>query len=125
MDSIKTLFFITTAMIIVSCSNADPIQKNERYYQSQLCDELKGQIEYVLFDKTRVDCLTNEYAIEVDWAKKWAESIGQSLYYAKITEKKPAVALILSESKADQRHLARLNSVAKELNIKIFLLNKD
>jgi hypothetical protein len=96
MDSIKTLFFVTTAMIIVSCSSHESIQKNERYYQSQLCDELKGQIEYVLFDKTRVDCLTNEYAIEVDWAKKWAESIGQSLYYAKITEKKPAVALIVS-----------------------------
>lgn len=55
----------------------------------------KGIIEYQLPDRTRVDCLTDEYAIEYDWAKKWAESIGQSMYYSKMTGKKPAVAIII------------------------------
>ena len=32
------------------------------------CD---GQIEYVLEDKTRVDCLTEDFAVEFDFASKW------------------------------------------------------
>lgn len=52
------------------------VKKNEKYYQTEMCQELGGEMEYLLFDKTRVDCLTDEYAIEVDFAKKWAEAIG-------------------------------------------------
>lgn len=57
----------------------------------------RGIIEYQLPDRTRVDCLTDEYAIEYDWAKKWAESIGQAMYYSKMTGKKPAVAIIIRD----------------------------
>ena len=70
---------------------------HERYYQTILCDALGGEMEVVLSDRTRVDCLTEEYAIEVDFAKKWAESVGQALYYAKITGKKPAIGLIVEK----------------------------
>lgn len=37
-------------------------------------------MEYVLPDRTRVDCLTDEYAIEIEFAENWAESIGQAMY---------------------------------------------
>lgn len=77
----------------------------------------KGIVEYRLPDKTRVDCLTDEYAIEFDWAKKWAESIGQSLYYAKMTGKKPAVAIIMKSPK-DERYIKRIEKT--DLGIKIF-----
>ena len=87
-----------------------------------MCNQLKGIMEYKLYDKTRVDCLTDQYAIEVDWAKKWAESIGQSLYYAKITHKKPAVVLIIGNN--DGRFLHRLKVVAEIYNIKIFTIDK-
>ncbi|SFV61282.1 hypothetical protein MNB_SV-9-1436 [hydrothermal vent metagenome] len=99
-------------------------KKHEKYYQTKMCNKLGGKIEYVLFDKTRVDCLTKEYAIEVDWAKKWAEGIGQALYYAEITHKKPAVALIVGD-KRDDKYLKRLKTVAKEFNIKIIILEKE
>ena len=99
-----------------------PDKKNERYYQVKMCNKLRGKIEYRLPDKTRVDCLTREYAIEVDWAKKWAEGIGQALYYANITHKKPAVALIVG--KDDQRYLKRLERVSRELDIKVIILDK-
>ena len=79
-------------------------------------------MEYRLFDRTRVDCLTGEYAIEVDFAKKWAEGIGQSLYYAEVTGKKPGVALIVGEK--DKRYLKRLNRVASKYNIKVFLIKR-
>ena len=81
-----------------------------------------GQIEYILPDKTRVDCLTDEYAIEFDFAKKWAESIGQSLYYAKMTNKKPAVAIIIKKP-SDRKYIDRIKKVDK--NIKIFVIKSQ
>ena len=81
-------------------------------------------MEYVLKDRTRVDCLTDTYAIEVDFAKKWAESIGQSLYYAKMTEREPAIPIIL-DIKKDQRYLKRLNLIAKEYDIRVFVIEKE
>jgi len=79
-------------------------------------------MEYSLFDRTRVDCLTDNYAIEVDFAKKWAEGIGQSLYYSDVTGKSPAVALIVG--KQDKRFLKRLKRIAKKYKIKVFVIEK-
>ena len=67
-------------------------KRYEKYYQTKMCNKLGGIIEYRLKDRTRVDCLTDDYAIEVDFAKKWAESVGQSLFYAQMTKRDPAVA---------------------------------
>lgn len=91
----------------------------EKDYVEAYC---KGQIEYKLKDKTRVDCLTDEYAIEFDWGKKWAESIGQSLYYAKMTGKKPAVALIIKSPK-ELIYAKRIELVDK--NIKVFVIKSN
>lgn len=100
----------------------DSTKKDEKYYQNRVCSEFGGKAEYILFDKTRVDCLTEEYAIEVDFAKKWAEGIGQSLYYAEITNKKPAVALIVGND--DEKYLNRIQTVADKFNIKIIVVDK-
>lgn len=70
----------------------------------------------------RVDCLTDEYAIEVDFAKKWAEAIGQSLYYAQITGKKPAIGFIVENG--DDRYIKRVKTVSEKFEIKIILLEK-
>ena len=77
----------------------------------------KGIKEYTLPDKTRVDCLTDEYAIEFEWGRKWAEGIGQALYYAKMTDKKPAIAIIMLSPK-DERYIKRIEKVEK--GIKVF-----
>jgi len=110
------------ALVFCGCSSA-PMKYHEKHYQTLLCEELSGKVEYILKDRTRVDCLTNEYAIEVDFAKKWAEGIGQSLYYGYMTDKKPAVALIVGEK--DKRYLKRLQKVADELDIKIYKIEKE
>ena len=72
---------------------------NEAYYQELWCSEQKGQMEYVLPDFTRVDCLTEDHAIEFDFANKWAESIGQALHYGMMTGKKPGIVLIIEKPK--------------------------
>ncbi len=69
---------------------------NEAYYQKKWCAN-KGITEYKLPDNTRVDCLTETHAIEFDFAKKWAESIGQSLHYSRMTGKKPGIVLIIEQ----------------------------
>lgn len=92
----------------------------EKYYQNQWCAEHNGATEYVLEDRTRVDCLTDTHAIEFDFAPKWAESVGQSLYYALKTGKKPGVVLILEKPEKDTRHLRRLKALAKKYNITVW-----
>ena len=113
---------VSNLLLFTGCSHASK-KHNERFYQTKLCNKLDGQMEYVLEDRTRVDCLTDEYAIEVDFAKKWAESIGQSLYYAQMTGKKPAVGFIMS--KKENRFLKRLERVAKKFHITIFIIKRE
>lgn len=96
----------------------------EKVYQEHFCKAYGGVTEYKLKDKTRVDCLLQDYAIEVDFASKWAESIGQSLHYALQTSKKPAVLLIMEDKKKDQKYLDRLENVSKRHNINIWIIDK-
>lgn len=93
--------------------------QTEKYYQDQWCTSDFGRKEAILWDMTRVDCLSKDYAIEFDFAKKWAESVGQSLYYSKLTGKSPAVVLILTNL-ADYRYVKRIERL--DSNIKIFLI---
>ena len=119
---IRFVLILFFSLSLIGCSQTTK-KYNEKYYQTLLCDELSGEMEFVLKDRTRVDCLTNEYAIEVDFAKKWAEGIGQSLYYAHMTDKKPAVGLIMDSTK-DRRYYKRIDVIAKEQGIKIFVIEK-
>ncbi len=103
-------FFVFILTLPYNSAHSKNLYK-ESEYQRLWCDRAEGVIEYVLPDRTRVDCLTEEYAVEVDFARKWAEAIGQALYYATITGKRPAVLLIM-EHPTDARYLKRLRRVA-------------
>jgi hypothetical protein len=96
----------------------EPAIPNESYWVQWLIENRyrDGEAECVLFDSTRVDILTPELAIEVDWARKWAEAIGQSLYYAAVTGKKPGVVL-LRRKKTDERYVSRCLAVCAERDI--------
>ena len=120
----KGIIFILLAASILFAGCSDKKKHNEKYYQTQLCNELGGVMEQSLLDRTRIDCLTDEYAIEVDFSKKWAEAVGQSLYYAEMTGKKPAVGFIVGESKTEKRRLKRLEILAKKYDIKIFKIER-
>jgi len=57
--------------------------------QKIIFSELGGEMEKVLEDGTRVDLVFQDEnargpsmrACEIDWAKKWAEGVGQAIYY--------------------------------------------
>lgn len=97
----------------------------EAEYQALWCKENNGVTEYVLDDKARVDCLTDEYAIEFDFANKWAESIGQSLYYGLKTNKKSGIVLIIEDRNKVDRYIKRLDTVTNQYNIKYWLMYED
>lgn len=97
-------------------------QNQESYYQTKWCKQNNGISEYVLPDKARIDCLTKDYAIEFDFAQKWAEGIGQSMYYANVTKKKPAIALIIKSEK-DFKYVRRIQKANKD--IKIILIDEN
>ncbi|PHR55833.1 MAG: hypothetical protein COA44_09330 [Arcobacter sp.] len=118
---IKIFSIILLLLISLQAKNLH----KEKVYQEHFCKKFGGITEYRLEDKTRVDCLIQTHAIEVDFAKKWAESIGQSLYYASKTARKPAVLLIMEDEKRDQKYLDRLEHVSKTHNIDIWIINKD
>tara|TARA_R110002020_G_scaffold46539_12_gene132367 strand:- start:2486 stop:2959 length:474 start_codon:yes stop_codon:yes gene_type:complete len=78
-----------------------PRYGTERYWQDIIHEELSqkdgwGTIEkeYRLDDGTRVDLLLQHQACEIDWADKWAEGIGQSIYYGLKTDRDPLVLLL-------------------------------
>jgi hypothetical protein len=111
--------------IVLVFTGCEHKKHNEKYYQTQLCNNLDGVMEQSLLDRTRVDCLTDEYAIEVDFAKKWAEAVGQSLYYAEMTEKPPGIGFILRDNDKDGRYLKRVKVLARKYQIKIFKIQRE
>lgn len=90
----------------------------EREYVLQHC---AGTTEFILPDRTRVDCLTDEFAIEFDFAQKWAEALGQSLHYAYMTGRTPGIYLIL-ESGKDMRFANILSPLCDVYGIKLELI---
>ena len=49
---------------------------------------------------------------------KWAEAIGQALYYAAMTGRKPGIVVIM-EKPTDSRYLKRLRAVTEGIPIKV------
>ena len=114
--------FISLIIILLSSNIAFSAHLYpEKYYQTEWCGKWNGKQEYKLKDNTRVDCLTTNYAVEFDFAPKWAESIGQALYYGKMTKKHPAVILII-EKPSDWKYYHRLNTIAKDYNITVWYM---
>ena len=91
-------------------------KQSERYYQEKFAKEIDGQVEVIMKDGTRCDILTSTHAIEVDFAKKWAEAIGQSLNYAMHTGKRPGVALIVL-SPSDNKYIERVRKISAEYSL--------
>lgn len=106
----RTVLFIILFMVF-SFIQAEAGLFPERAYQTAWCTQQGGVMEVVMFDKTRLDCLLTEYAVEVDFAHKWAEAIGQAMHYSRLTGKPPGILLII-ESQDDEKHLMRIRETA-------------
>jgi len=90
---------------------------NVKYY----CNKVNGEIEYILKDRTRVDCLTKDTAFEFDFAKKGYEAIGQSLHYSTLTNKKAGIYLIIKNPK-EYKYINRLIKICKIYDIELIIV---
>jgi hypothetical protein len=101
----------------------------EKFYRDKYC---RGRVEVKLDDNiphkrpVRCDCLTDSHAIEFDFGNKWAQSVGQSLYYSYLTGKKAGIYLII-ERLRDMGYLQRLKGATKEggVNIDVWVINPN
>lgn len=93
----------------------------ESRYQETWCNKMGGVMEYRLDDGTRVDCMAGEYAVEVDFAPKFYEAIGQSLFYALKTGRQAGIVIIL-ENGTDGKYMDRLYSVTKAERIRVWTI---
>ena len=93
----------------------------EKCYQIFFAQQVNGSTEVLMPDSTRCDILTEDLAIEVDFAYKWAEAIGQSLHYAKMMNRQAAIVIIFNK-KNDHQHMTKLLRVINyyKLPIKVF-----
>ena len=114
----KALTPLSALLFATSLNSAS--RPGETWYQQVWCEGKSGEIEHRLPDGRRVDCLTSEYAIEMDFASKWPEAIGQSLEYAMLTGKKAGVVLILNTA-SDHQHWQRLQQVVSHYQLPIKL----
>ncbi len=109
--------------LITFCVSGMANAMNEHWYQKVWCEGSKGRMEVTLPEGPRVDCITKTHAIEMDFARKWPEAIGQSLHYAQLTGLEAGIVLILKSQK-DTPHLnaARKVIAAYDLPIKLWPL---
>ena len=105
-------------IIIVLVVLTNTVFASEATYRDAWCSSHNGTAEVINDDRTKVDCLTSEYAIEFDYASKWYEAVGQSLHYGLKTGKKPGIVLIMKTEK-DQRYVNRLMNAIEYYSLPI------
>lgn len=123
MSILLNMTLITHLCIILTACAIPKKLHNERYYQKKWCDRAEGIIEVILADRSRCDCLTEIYAVEVDFAGKW-EAVEQSLHYARLTGKKAGIVFICRKA-GDLKKIKRTeeNISFYKLPIKIWTIN--
>lgn len=93
----------------------------EKEETQRLAPKYKADQEVRLWDATRVDLLSETHAIEVDYAPKWAEAIGQSAYYALVSKKKPGIILLVKDVKKERRYVYRCQTVCAKYDIDLWI----
>lgn len=120
---VYTLMKRTTCFLLflwVSCVTSSAQASRESWYQEVWCDGVGGKAEVKLPEGPRVDCVTKNHAIEMDFAHKWTEAIGQSLYYATLTGLDAGIVLIL-RSPGDTPHLTAAQKTIEHYKLPIKL----
>ena len=105
-------------LLLTGIGHAEEKKFSESYYRDAWAKSNKGTTEVQMGDKTRCDVITKTHAIEVEWANKWTEGIGQALWYSFQTNKKAGIVLILKDED-EHKHLRKLQSLIKAKNLDI------
>ena len=92
----------------------------EAEHTRRLAVQYDAQSEVVLWDKTRADLVGSTWVGEVDWAPKWAEGIGQALYYSIVMDRQPV--LFLLTKRGEERFVYRAQTVCAKYKINLIVV---
>jgi len=116
------------SLVVLCVSGAIALEVLTERGEREAVEHLAGQSEFAgakievsLWDGTRCDMLTEEYAIEVDWSRKWGEAIGQSLYYAEVLQRKPGIILLVRDKRAEMVYVYRCQTVCAKYGIRLWV----
>lgn len=100
-------------------------QTREADFVKIWCLANNGVIEAPVGDRRRVDCLTEDFAVEFDFGPKWAECVGQALYYGKKTNRIPVCALIYQGKVKQNTYKKYVDAVNLIDEILLVCINKN
>lgn len=95
-------------------------RRTEHYWCRRLAPLYRARREMVLPDGSRCDLISEIEAIEVDWARKWPEAVGQSLLYSIQTGLRPAIILLIADPAREARYLRRCRQVCRRCGIHLY-----
>jgi len=119
-----------TLLFLLLCTNAFasnyPDEVNlpkEKFYLEWWCLDQGGKPYFNLKDYVRIDCLTENEAVEVDFAYKWREALGQAMYYSFLTGKTGSM-LLIGVTGIDEKFIDRAHQTVLYfgINIKIYAI---
>jgi hypothetical protein len=101
---------------------SDATAQTERQLQERFCEGMV--LEFRMPDGARADCLSPTHIIEVDFSEKWAEAIGQALFYAswsaelELRPRRAGIILICRQNRDNcTEHAARLYRVVQDYSL--------
>lgn len=97
----------------------------EKDWTDALARKINGQSE-VQVDRGRVDVMTDAYAIEIDFLKKWHEGLGQAIHYGDESTRIGVLALIVGGSEHEDleqvKLLKKIERLCVNKGVKLILL---
>jgi hypothetical protein len=116
---------IMIVLLLASLISYSQLPKQlEKYYTGKFATIVNGKTQQYLSNKRYADIITDTFAIEVEFANKFPESIGQALDYSMITYKKAGIVLIVN-GRNDDKYVDELMEIIyyHKLQITLWLID--
>ena len=105
-DRHRIIIFLSLLLLLVSSIQAQGV--TESSFLPAIQQRLGGSTEVRCYGG-RADLVNDTYAIEVEFAHKWKNSIGQSLWYGLQLDRQPGIVIIM-QSLNDRKYGIQLQS---------------
>ena len=116
----KILLVFTAILLIGAEYPTETEWQNDPTNWSRYVESI-DDVEVRLSDGSRVDYLGPRDAIEIDWARKWAEGIGQAVFYAEMTDRRATLILLVRDWDRELKYVNRCLLAATDLDVRVVL----
>ena len=127
-NSVKTILSILAAVMLAgTCWAWDTIRLDvpagakEAGWRDALADLWHGQTEVVI-PFGRIDVMTDNYVVEIDFLHKWTECFGQALFYSYSTGQQGICALIVENPAAVKDKLMMIEKLLNKYDLGLIVL---